>query len=98
VGGASIEEGSDALSIQTGRGVIYVQSPQCFAAHYPTARLRDDTRGAVLMAASVDVADLDRVAHCLEENGVVFSRGDTAIRLADNQCCGVVLEFVKIQS
>ncbi|GMQ75674.1 MAG: hypothetical protein BMS9Abin01_0929 [Gammaproteobacteria bacterium] len=98
VGGASIEEEPDALSIHTDRGVIYVQSPQRFAAHYPSARLRDDTQGTVLMAASVDVADLDRVAHCLEENGVAFSRGDTAIQLADNQCCGVVLELVQIQS
>ncbi len=98
VSGASIEEESDALSIRTDHGVIDVQTPQRFAAHYPSARLRDDTQGAALMAASVDVADLDRVAHCLEKNGVAFSRGDTAIQLADSQCCGVVLELVQNQS
>ena len=98
VAGASIEQRADALCIHTARGVICVQSPQRFAARCPTARLRDDTQGTVLMAASVDVADLNRVAHCLEENNVAFSRADTAIQLADNQCCGVVLELVQTQS
>ena len=97
LGGARIEEETDALSIHTGRGVIHVQSPRCFAAHYSSVRPRDDAQGTVLMAASVDVADLDRLADCLEEHGVAFSRDDTAIQLADHQCCGVVLEFVQIQ-
>ena len=85
----------NALSIATARGVIRVQSPQQFAARHRGASVSEETRGAVLMAATVEVADLHRCARCLDENSVVYSRNDTAIHVEDTQCCGVLLEFTE---
>jgi hypothetical protein len=93
VDGASIDEQADALSIRTARGVIRVQSPQLFAALHPGAPLSADRQGAVFMAASVDVPDLGRVAAQLDENGIAYSRNDTAVQVASDQCCGVGFAF-----
>jgi hypothetical protein len=93
VDGARIDEQADILSVHTARGVIRVQKPQSFVAEYPDVALSDDTRGAVFMAAGVNVPDLGAVALCLDENGVAFSRGDSVIQVASAECCGVGLEF-----
>lgn len=90
-----IDGDDDAFRIETARGVIRVQSPQHFAARYPVARLGGETRGAILMAATVEVADLNRAARCLDANGVAFFRNDTSLQVANDQCCGVVLEFAR---
>jgi len=95
---ASIDEEADALCIETMRGVIRVQSPQQFMAHYPVARLRGESRGAILMAATVNVADLDRAARCLEDNGVPFSSHGTAIQIGSDHGCGVVVELIQRHS
>ena len=93
VDGAHIDEQADSLCVHTARGVIQVQTPQHFTAQHPGAQLRDHTRGAVFMAAGVDVPDLGRVAACLEQSRVAFSRSDSAITLASDQCCGVRFAF-----
>ena len=90
---ARIDEESDALCLHTARGAIRVLSPRLFAARQPGARLPDGQRGAVFVAASVEVPDLGRVAACLEDSGVAFSRSDAEIALASDQCCGVRLVF-----
>jgi len=92
---ASIVEKTDALCVETGRGVIRIQSPQQFAAHFPAPRLSGEPRGAILMAATVEVADLDRAAQHLEDNGVAFARHDTALHVANDHCCGLVLELAQ---
>ncbi len=53
---------------------------------------------ATRVTRNLGILDALRESHSLEENGVAFSRGDTAIQLADNQCCSVVLALVQIQS
>jgi hypothetical protein len=98
VDGAPIDEEADALCIRTARGAIRVQSPQKFLARHPGARLPDDTRGAVFVAAGVEVPDLGRVATCLEDSGVGFSRSDAQIALASDQCCGVRFVFEQSDS
>ena len=92
---AAIDEESDALRIETARGSIRVESPQRFAAHYPGARLSGESRGATMMAATLEVAEADRVAQCLEENAVPFSRDGTTIQIPSDHGCGVILEFVQ---
>jgi len=96
--GARIDEEADALSIHTARGVIQVQTPQLFAAGQPGAKSRDDAEGAVFIAAGVDVPDLGRVAACLEDSAVAFSRSHSAIQVASDQCCGLRLEFHQSRS
>lgn len=95
VGNGAIDEVPGALAVHCAPGVIRVLSPRRFAAHYPCALSGDVAEGVAFRAASIDAANLDRVAHCLEDSGVAFSRSDTAIQVADDRCCGVVLEFVQ---
>ena len=92
---AAVDEESDALCIETARGLIRVESPQRFAARYPGARLGGESRGAVMMAATVEVADAHRVAQCLEGNGVPFSGNATTIQIPSDHGCGLVLEFAQ---
>ncbi len=96
VDGARIDEQADALSVHTAHGVIQVQTPQLFATAFPGAPLSDHRRGAVFMAASVEVPDLGPVAACLEDNGVAFSRSDSAIQVSSDACCGIGFEFTQI--
>lgn len=93
VDGAAIDEEADALRVETARGDIRVLSPQRFAAHYSGARIDGEINGAVLMAATVAIGDLDRAAQRLEEGGVGYARTETAIQIAGEHCCGVVLEL-----
>jgi hypothetical protein len=95
IDGAPIDEQDHTLSVHTAHGVIRIQTPQQFAARYPGAKLSDDTRGPVFMAAGVDVPDLGAVAACLEETGVAFTRSDSAIQVAGDQCCGIGIEFAQ---
>lgn len=95
LGSVDVDESSDALSIRCARGVIHLQSPQRFAARYPGARSATVAEGTALRAATLAVSDLNRVARCLEGNGVDYTRSDSSIQLSDRQCCGVVLEFVQ---
>ncbi len=92
---APIDEEADQLSMETACGVIRVQSPQRFAAQYPGARPSGEARGAILVAATVEVADLDRAARCLENNGIAFSGNGTAIHVTNDHCHGLVLEFTR---
>ena len=97
VDGATIDQRPGALSVHTAHGVIQVLTPKHFVASYPGTRLSGDRRGAVFMAAGVNVPDLGPVAACLEENGVVFSKSDSAIQVASDQCCGIGFEFTLIR-
>jgi len=94
IGGAAIDEDSDALCIETALGDIRVLSPRRFASRYRDARLGGDINGAVPMAATIAVADLDRAARCLEASGAACTRTDEAIQIAGEHCCGVLLELV----
>lgn len=90
---ASVEERSDALRVRTARGVIDVLTPGRFAERYPGARPPLETRGTVLMAAGVEVADPERAARCLERNGIPFTRHATAVHIDNHDCCGLTLEL-----
>ena len=95
VGKASIEQEDDALRIETAEGAIHVLSPERFAARFPAARPPRDTRGTVLMAAGVEVADLQQAADCLERNGIPFTRSDVAIQIGGEICFGLTLELIR---
>jgi hypothetical protein len=94
MGGADMDEARDALVVHCAGGVIRVLSPAGFAAHFPGVQSARPPAGTAFRAATIDVADLDQVARCLADNGVDFVRSDTSIQVADQQCCGLVLEFV----
>jgi hypothetical protein len=94
MGGADMDEARDALVVHCAGGVIRVLSPAGFAAHFPGVQSAQPPAGTAFRAATIDVADLDQVARCLADNGVDFVRSDTSIQVADQQCCGLVLEFV----
>jgi hypothetical protein len=90
---ACIDEDADGLALHTARSTISVHTPRRFAARFPAARPGGGTRGAILMAASVEVADLEAARRCLEQNGVPFTATDTAIQVGADHCCGLVLEL-----
>jgi Glyoxalase-like domain len=91
---ARMEISPESLTMHCGHGEIRVQSPRAFAARYPAARPAGQGVGAALRAASIEVTDLNRVARCLADKGIIHARSDSAIQLGEDQCCGLVLEFV----
>lgn len=95
VGDAEAQVGSDGIRVETANGTIRIQSPESFAARFPDAGSAGDTGGATLMAASIAVEDLDRVAECLEKAGIACSAADGAVYLIPGRACGIVLEFVR---
>jgi hypothetical protein len=95
VDGRFIEEDADALSVETVRGQIRILSPRRFAARYPAASPEREHRGAVLMAASIEVPDLDCAAQCLEDGDIAFSVVGRALQIGDAHACGMVLELVE---
>lgn len=98
LGDVAIEEASDALTARCAGGMVRILSPRRFAAHFPDAQPAKIAEGTAFRAASIDAADLDQVARCLTDNGVRFSRNDSAIQVSDDQCCGIALEFVPDQA
>lgn len=90
---ADIDEDADALTLRTAHGTISVLTAAGFAARFPGVRPVGGSRGAVLMAAGIEVADLERAGRSLEENRIPFSVGDSAIHVDADHCCGLVLEL-----
>jgi len=99
LGSERIEESPDALLIHCAGAVVRVLSPQRFAADYPAARAGAAAgQGTAFRAASVVADDLDRVAQCLRDNAVDYTRVGAAIQVAEPQACGLVLEFIPGQA
>jgi len=98
VGSTEIDQASDGVIVHCAGGVIRVLSPQGFAARYPGAKSDYAAEGAVFRAASIEAADLDQVARCLEDNAIAYSRSGVSIQVAQIHGCGVVLEFVPSQA
>ena len=93
--GARVDEEGEGLRFTTARGAIRVESPTRFAARYPGARLSGDGSGALFMAATVVVADLERAARCLDRNGIPYSSSATALHVGHDNCFGMVLELAQ---
>jgi catechol 2,3-dioxygenase-like lactoylglutathione lyase family enzyme len=95
VGDADIDEAPEALAVHCAGGVIRVLSPGRFAARFPSAQSAKAAASTPFRAASIDAADLEQVARCLTDNGIGYTRSDSAVQVSDDQCCGIALEFVQ---
>jgi hypothetical protein len=102
LGSKDIEESPGVLLIHCAGAVLRVLTPQRFAARYPVARSVAQAglagQGTAFGAATLAADDLERVARCLDDNAVDYSRVDSAIQVAEAQCCGLVLEFAPSQA
>lgn len=93
VGNTAPRTDRDGVTVAAANGSIRIQSPRAFRARFPGAAKAPGTREVGLLAASVQIDDLERVADCLGRGGIPFSRGDGNLYVGPTEACGIVLEF-----
>ncbi|HSV29226.1 MAG TPA: VOC family protein [Candidatus Omnitrophota bacterium] len=85
----------NTVTIHTGRGLIFLSSPDDLTQLHPEAELEEAPPPPALVALALQVADTDRAAAVLKKNGVEFSRDtEGTIRIPPSEACGVYLEMV----
>lgn len=94
-GSGSATPTDNTVTIHGGRGLIFLTRPDELTQLHPEAELDAVPAPPALVALSVLVADTDRAARVLTENGVAHSRDTVGtVRVAASDACGVFLELV----
>jgi hypothetical protein len=84
----------DMVTVHTGRGLIYLVNPEGFEQLHPSLHMTIPQPPA-LVAATVGVADLDRTAAWLRQNGVRVTRKGNTLGIDAVHTSGMGLEFVE---
>ncbi|MGE5548322.1 MAG: VOC family protein [Solirubrobacterales bacterium] len=85
----------NTVTVHTGRGLIFLATPDDLTQLHPEDELDEPPPPPALMALALQVADTDRAAEVLKANRVGFSRDtEGTIRIPPSEACGVFIELM----
>ena len=96
-GSGAVTPTDTVIAVHTGRGVLMFATPYDLPNLHPDLDDEPRAHDHGLVALQIGVADRDRTAAVLEENGVAFDReqnGDLIV--GPEEACGVLIEFTSV--